>query len=86
MCAEKDPAMCHRAIMISRVFHNAGYNVEHILAGDCTESQIDIEAALLNRYFPDRNQQSLLEEPSLDQLIADAYRRRNAEIGYRLGK
>jgi len=86
MCAEKDPAVCHRSIMISRVFHNSGETVNHILADGNTESQKDIELRLLDKYFPNRNQLTLFEEcPAEEQLIVLAYRKQNAEIGYRIG-
>ncbi|GBU20297.1 hypothetical protein R80B4_00173 [Fibrobacteres bacterium R8-0-B4] len=85
MCAEKDPAVCHRSIMISRVFHNNGETVNHILADGNTESQNDIELCLLDKYFPDRNQLTLFGGPPIEQLIVSAYRKQNAEIGYRIG-
>jgi uncharacterized protein (DUF488 family) len=84
MCAEKDPATCHRSIMISRAFCENGNAVMHILANGYTESQTDIELMLLDKYFPNRNQLTLFEEQSDEQLIAMAYQQRNAEIGYRL--
>ncbi|MDR3313979.1 MAG: DUF488 domain-containing protein [Oscillospiraceae bacterium] len=84
MCAEKDPATCHRSIMVSRVFNDSGYDVAHILSGGVTESQEDIELQLLNKYFPYRNQITLFDEPTDDKtLIAKAYKKRNSEIGYR---
>lgn len=85
MCAEKDPAACHRAIMVSRVFHNNGKAVNHILADGNIENQNDVELRLLDEYFPNRNQLTLFGECSIEQLTASAYRKRNAEIGYRIG-
>ena len=84
MCAEKNPAICHRSIMISRVLYGNGYNVNHILADGGIETQSDIESQLLDRYFPDRQQLSLFGEEDQDFLIASAYKKRNAEIGYRI--
>lgn len=84
MCAEKDPATCHRSIMVSRVFNDSGYDVRHILSGGITESQKDIELRLVNKYFPNRNQITLFDEPTdAATLISEAYKRRNSEIGYR---
>jgi uncharacterized protein (DUF488 family) len=85
MCAEKDPATCHRSIMVSRAFYKSGNSVSHILDNGRIASQADVETALLDKYFPDRNQLSLFGEPSSDQLIDLAYQKRNAEIGYRMG-
>ena len=86
MCAEKNPARCHRSILVTRAFRNAGYNVKHILSGGNTESQDDIDDQLLDDYFPNRMQLSLCESKSDTELLTEAYRRRNAEIGYRLGE
>jgi len=83
MCAEKDPAVCHRAIMVSRAFYEKGYEVKHILSDGQTEGQSDIEYRLLDKYFPYRNQLTLFGNDNQDSLIASAYKKRNAEIGYR---
>jgi uncharacterized protein (DUF488 family) len=84
MCAEKNPATCHRSIMVSRAFYSKGHEVGHILTDGCIEKQGDIELQLLERYFPDRNQITLFGEQSQDSLIISAYKKRNAEIGYRV--
>jgi uncharacterized protein (DUF488 family) len=85
MCSEKDPAHCHRSIMISRRFFNGGFNVKHILADGSVEMQSDIETILLNEYFPDRNQMTFFENDySENYFISQAYRQRNSEIGFRL--
>src|SRR5208282_3924400 len=31
MCAEKEPLICHRTILVSRHLHDRGFNVRHIL-------------------------------------------------------
>ena len=85
MCAEKDPETCHRTIMISRVFHQNGHLVKHLLAGGDMEGQDDVEQRLLDKYFPNRNQLSLFEDPPKEELLRLSYQKRNAEIGYRLG-
>ena len=84
MCAEKNPATCHRSIIVSRAFYNKGYKVSHILAGGDIEGQNDIELQLLEKYFPDRQQLTLLGEQEQDLLVHSAYKKRNAEIGYRI--
>ncbi|MDR3209207.1 MAG: DUF488 domain-containing protein [Oscillospiraceae bacterium] len=88
MCAEKDPATCHRAILVSRALCGKGFEVLHILADGRVESQGDLELRLLDKYFLDRNQMSLFgidaaEDDGTAALIRAAYRKRNAEIGYR---
>lgn len=83
MCAEKDPMNCHRAILVARAFHDAGYNVIHLLPGGAEMTQGDMEKRLADKYFPARNQISLFDEAlSEKDYIALAYERRNAEIGY----
>lgn len=83
MCAEKDPFNCHRTILVARAFYNAGYKVIHLLPNKCKVTQEDIEARLLKKYFPDRNQITLFSEfLSEEEYINQAYKKRNAEIGY----
>lgn len=85
MCAEKNPAICHRSIMISHIFYKNGFAVSHLLQAGGIESQTDIEQQLLDNYFPDRNQLSMFDTPDQEDLVEIAYRKRNAEIGYRIG-
>ena len=84
MCAEKDPIDCHRAILVSRAFYESGCNVVHLLPENKTCTQEDLNNALLERYFPDRDQFSLFGNADEDELIKEAYRKRNSEIGYRI--
>ena len=85
MCAEKEPIRCHRTIMVSRHFFEKGYNVIHILPNGKHISQQDVEQSLLDKFFPDRDQVTFFDEPESDeQLISQAYRLQNAEIGYRM--
>ena len=84
MCAEKNPSMCHRTIMVARQFFNNGIEVIHIMPNNRLLSQSDIENELLDHYFPDRNQISLLSDlPTREELINHAYQKRNQEIGFR---
>ena len=84
MCAEKNPIDCHRAILISRAFQKDGCRVIHILSDKRTCTQEDISAALLDKYFPNREQISLFGNSTDESLIEEAYRKRNAEIGYKI--
>ena len=52
MCAEKDPIICHRAIMISKIFSEKGYRVIHLLPNNVTITQKDIEDRLIKKFFP----------------------------------
>jgi len=83
MCAEKDPFNCHRTILVARAFYNAGYKVVHLLPNKGKVTQEVIETRLLKRYFPNRNQITLFSESlSEEEYIDQAYKKRNAEIGY----
>lgn len=84
MCAEINPFDCHRAILVSRAFHECGYNVIHILPEGRTCTQSDLNETLLNKYFPNRDQISFFENAEEDKLIKEAYKKRNAEIGYKI--
>ena len=83
MCAEKDPFHCHRTILVSRAFHEAGYNVVHLMPNNVTITQEEIEKRLLETYFPNRNQITLFSESlNEEECLIEAYRKRNSEIGY----
>ena len=85
MCAEKDPIDCHRSIMISKTFNDNGYSILHLLPNKNPISQLDIEDRLLNKYFPNRDQLSMFEEQTgNNNLISEAYRKRNADIGHHI--
>ncbi len=85
MCAEKNPLDCHRAIMVSRAFSERGYKVVHLLPRNKVITQNDFNKMLLDKYYPNRQQLSLLDSPKDDsELLKQAYRYRNKEIGYRM--
>lgn len=78
MCAEKDPIDCHRTIMIARALSNMDFDVKHILYDGTIETQTSIDERLLCKY---KYQPSFLQ--SKEEQIAEAYRKRNIEIGYK---
>lgn len=83
MCAEKDPINCHRSIMLGKGFSKNGYEVNHIISKTNIETQNELEERLLEIYHQDRFQLTLFgEDRSEADLIADAYTKRNFEIGY----
>ena len=85
MCAEIEPIDCHRAILVARAFADHGYEVIHLRPKKGPLPHRELERQLLDRYFPDRDQ-IVLGEPAKDEktLLAEAYRLRNAEIGYHI--
>ena len=85
MCAEKDPICCHRTILVARAFFERGYNVVHLLTNGSTITQEEINARLIEKYYPNRNQMTFFETVQDDDtLLKSAYKKQNAEIGYRL--
>lgn len=88
MCTEKRPEECHRCILVGRNFKDLGYKVVNIINENEYKLQEDIEKDLLEIYYPDRNQIALIPEMNLanksdEELIKEAYKLRNKEIGYK---
>lgn len=85
LCAEKDPICCHRTILVARAFFERGYNVIHLLTNGKTITQQDVNAQLIEKYYPNRNQMTFFDAAEdEDTLLKLAYMKQNAEIGYRL--
>jgi uncharacterized protein (DUF488 family) len=79
MCTEKDPVDCHRSLLPSKVLHDNGINVFHILPDGSTETQEEFEKRILNIYFPHTNEQNIFE------IINEAsYNNENLFYAYRL--
>jgi uncharacterized protein (DUF488 family) len=47
MCAEKDPIVCHRMILICRYLYDGGIRIGHILEDGSIENHSDTEARLM---------------------------------------
>ncbi len=86
--AMQDPIRCHRSILVGRELVKHGFIVKHILDDYSIAYQYDIEKSILEKYFEDRNQitiDSLLgTDKSEYEMVKDAYRMANKEIGYRI--
>jgi uncharacterized protein (DUF488 family) len=78
LCAEKDPLLCHRSVLISRELEALGLDVSHILEDGSVESQDEAMDRLLK--------QSGLGGGDLfrtkEQLIEDACSRQEQEVAY----
>ncbi|MGO8671643.1 MAG: DUF488 family protein [Capsulimonadaceae bacterium] len=78
MCAEKDPIMCHRCILVCRALRDAGISIAHILDTGQLESHRDTESRLLAA--------TGIGEPSLfataEELLEEAYDIQAARIAY----
>lgn len=81
MCSEKDPHECHRIILVSRVLHNDGVEVCHIISKEQTVTQSDIEAELKRKFDLGP---SLFE--SEQEILDQAYNRQESQISYRGGQ
>ena len=86
--AMQDPIRCHRSILVGRALRDNGFEVRHILDDYSLGSQEDMEHALLEKYFKDRDQMTieafLGNEKSEKEMIEEGYRLANKEIGYRI--
>jgi uncharacterized protein (DUF488 family) len=85
MCAERDPAVCHRAVLVSRAFSERGFNVSHILRGAGELPQIEFERRLVDFYFPQPEQVLFsAQELTAKEKLCAAYARRGGEIAVAL--
>ena len=85
MCTEKEPIDCHRTILVGHEFFGLGFEILNILSNGQLLSQRGIDTQLLDLYFPYRRQGSLFDEPRNEKdLLTEAYRFRNRDIGYRI--
>ncbi|CUQ49796.1 Uncharacterized conserved protein [Clostridium paraputrificum] len=85
--AMQDPIRCHRAILVGRSLRDAGFKVKHILHDYSIGSQEDIEKYLLEKYYKYGYQltlDSLNSSISEEDMIREAYKHANKEIGYRI--
>jgi uncharacterized protein (DUF488 family) len=78
LCAEKDPLMCHRTILICRHLVTQGISGQHILEDGRLESHDEAIARLLMELgLPERD---LFR--NRDHFIIEAYNRRGQQIAY----
>ena len=91
MCSEADPLGCHRFSMISRYFYDNGFEVKHILHTKEIKTHEELEKEMISGMLQKRNSKL----PEIDQLFGtytaedqrrDAYRIKNAAIGYKPGE
>jgi uncharacterized protein (DUF488 family) len=82
MCAEKDPLSCHRTILVTPRLIARGLTVMHILADGAIEPHTPAtEHRLIAETFR-REQPDLFR--SRDDILAEAYQRREAAVAYRM--
>lgn len=78
MCAEKDPLMCHRTILVARHLQSKVDHILHILEDATLETQAGTEERLLRDYELQDNDLFM----PLEERLAQAYTRRGNEIAY----
>lgn len=86
--AMQDPIRCHRSILLGRELEKYGFKVNHILDDYSIKNQRYIEERILDKYFENRHQitiDNLIGNSiSKEEMINEAYRMANKEIGYRI--
>lgn len=88
MCSEADPLACHRFALLSRYFHEHGFDIQHILRDGRLKSHDELEREMIHNYLRSRKYHLaevdlLLGTYSAEEQRHDAYRLKNQEIGYR---
>lgn len=78
MCAEKDPLICHRAILVCRHLGTHGIGAQHVLEGGQIESHDEALMRLLRELKLTDGQLF----GSRDEMILDAYEQRGKQIAY----
>jgi len=78
MCAEKDPLTCHRTILVCRYLAARGITAQHILEDGRLESHAEAMTRLLAEVG--MGERELFR--SRDDLIVEAYSRREQQIAY----
>lgn len=86
MCAEKNPAECHRGVLISPNLESAGFSVRHITPEGETFSHHDIEKRLVKRYCPEytSGQIEIFRSGDWEAVTREAYQKRLFEMGLSL--
>ena len=85
MCTEKDPIDCHRNILVARELFRQNIEIKNIHEDSSIETQTELEERLLNLYFPNRMQLTLIDLPKdRNEYLTEAYRLRNRDIAYSL--
>jgi len=78
MCAEKDPLLCHRTILVARKLAEDGVPVIHILADGSVETHEQVLSRLLDML--DIPEDDLFR--SREEASEDAYRIQGETIAY----
>jgi len=80
MCAEKDPIICHRTILICRHMRQYDIEIKHILEDGEIESNSDAEKRLMKTLNIPHEQEDLLL--SIEERVEKAYDIQGEKIAY----
>ena len=83
MCSEKDPATCHRGLLVARRLAMEGVSVGHILSDGSVESQTAFESRLVAMAGLNCD---LFNEESGPDTVAKAYALQSQKVAYRVKK
>ena len=91
MCSEADPLACHRFSMLSRYFYDNGFDVQHILHTKEIKSHEELEKEMIEGMLRKRGSKlpevdTMFGTYSAEDQRRDAYRLKNAAIGYKPGQ
>ena len=91
MCSEADPLACHRFSMIARYFYDNDYEVWHILHTKEIKSHEALEREMIEGMLRKRGNKlpevdAMFGTYTTEEQRRDAYRLKNAAIGYRTGE
>lgn len=77
LCAEEEPLVCHRMILVSRHLRRRGVSTRHLRGDGRVETMVEAEERLRRLHFP---QDELFR--SREQLVEDAYALQAERIQY----
>lgn len=84
MCSERDPTECHRTILVSKILSERGFEVNHILGNGNLESHKETMFRVLGILgVPHENMLCENMLFSQEELIEQAYKKREEQIAYR---
>lgn len=78
MCAEKDPLVCHRCILVSPQLSERGLSLLHIHSDGSLETQEQVEGRLAKSFG--LSERELFR--SKGEIVAEAYRLQGEKIAY----
>lgn len=82
MCAEKDPLLCHRTILVARHLEKRGIHVEHILADGALETNEEALLRLAQALNVREGEAHMFR--SREQLFDDLYEMQGKRIAYEI--